>query len=271
MKLGAASGGLADVDLDTLEAGLAAPYFLPRSLCFGRPSKPQSHWLYQSNLCETEDKAAIQFKFITGKGRDRTEQTILELRIGGGGMGAQTVFPGSTHESGELIAWEESSPIARAEGEDLKQRCARAAAAALIAGHFTSKGARHDAGLPWEVFSFGAGSAGRTPSCSSRPLRSPAASHARKSVMSERRRARHGTKPIDRAARPGGSQLSPRPSEKTSRSVLPSGSAINQATRIAAPWIASPSIMAACFRTPGMAPCRYSRPCLTPSRIRPVR
>jgi hypothetical protein len=28
-------------------------------------------------------------------------------------MGAQTVFPGSTHESGELIAWGESSPIAR--------------------------------------------------------------------------------------------------------------------------------------------------------------
>ena len=37
--------------------------------------------------------------------------------------------------------------IARAEGDSLKQRCARAASAALLAGHFPSKGARHDAGL----------------------------------------------------------------------------------------------------------------------------
>jgi hypothetical protein len=71
VKLGAASGGLADVDLDTLEAGLAAPYFLPRSLCFGRPSKPQSHCLYQSNLCETEDKAAIQIHNRQGQGPHR--------------------------------------------------------------------------------------------------------------------------------------------------------------------------------------------------------
>src|SRR3712207_8239719 len=32
--------------------------------------------------------------------------TILEVRIGGGGKGAQTVFPGSVHESGEPIEWD---------------------------------------------------------------------------------------------------------------------------------------------------------------------
>jgi Bifunctional DNA primase/polymerase, N-terminal len=145
--MGEASGGLADVDLDTTEAVRAAPYFLPRTLCFGRPSKLRSHWLYQSGLWQTEDKAAIQFKFATGKGKDRKEQMILELRIGGGGKGAQTVFPGSAHETGEPIAWDEPSEITQADGEDLKQRCARAASAALLAGHFPSKGARHDAGL----------------------------------------------------------------------------------------------------------------------------
>ncbi len=51
---------------------------------------------------------------------------ILELRIGGGGKGAQTVFPGSVHETGELIAWDEKENIARAEGDSLKQRCGRA-------------------------------------------------------------------------------------------------------------------------------------------------
>jgi hypothetical protein len=147
VQLGKASGGLTDVDLDTIEAGLAAPYFLAGSLCFGRASKPQSHWLYLSDLWQTEDKAAIQYKFTTGKGKERTEKMILELRIGGSGKGAQTVFPGSTHESGEAITWAEATPIARAGGEDLKRRCARAASAALLAAHFPAKGARHDAGL----------------------------------------------------------------------------------------------------------------------------
>jgi hypothetical protein len=52
-----------------------------------------------------------------------------------------------SHETGEPIAWDEPSEITQADGEDLKQRCARAASAALLAGHFPSKGARHDAGL----------------------------------------------------------------------------------------------------------------------------
>jgi hypothetical protein len=147
VRLGGLSDGLADVDLDTTEAGRAAPYFLPRTLCFGRPSKPRSHWLFQSDLWQTEDKAALQFKFATGKGKDRKEQMILELRIGGGDKGAQTVFPGSVHETGELITWDRKENIALAEGETLKQCCARAASAALLACHFPSKGARHDAGL----------------------------------------------------------------------------------------------------------------------------
>jgi Bifunctional DNA primase/polymerase, N-terminal len=145
--LGEASDGLADSDLDCSEAIAAAPYFLPRTLCFGRASKPRSHWLYQSDLWQTEDTAAIQFKFITGKGKDRKEQMILELRIGGGNKGAQTVFPGSVHETGEPITWCDREAIVQADGADLKHRCARTASAALIACHFPSKGARHDAGL----------------------------------------------------------------------------------------------------------------------------
>ena len=147
VRLGELSGGLSDVDLDTAEAIHAAGYFLQRTLCFGRHSKPCSHWLYQSDLWQTEDKAAIQFKFATGNGKDRKEQMILELRIGGGDKAAQTVFPGSVHETGEVIAWDEKETVAQADGAALKQCCARAASAALIAGHFPAKGARHDAGL----------------------------------------------------------------------------------------------------------------------------
>ena len=152
--MGEASGGLTDVDLDTIEAVRAAPYFLRSTLCFGHASKPRSHWLYKSSLWQTEDKAVIQYKFCTGTGKARTEEMILELRTGGGGMGAQTVFPGSVHELDEPIAWDDAVAIAQAEGGDLKQRCARAASAALLAAHFPSKGARHDAGLTLGGFLF---------------------------------------------------------------------------------------------------------------------
>jgi hypothetical protein len=42
VRLGGLSGGLADVDLDSIEAIRAAPYFLLRTQCFGRPSKPRA-------------------------------------------------------------------------------------------------------------------------------------------------------------------------------------------------------------------------------------
>jgi hypothetical protein len=221
--MGGPSGGLVDIDLDCAEAIRAAGYFLPRTLCFGRPSKARSHWLYQSDLWQTEDKAAIQFKFATGKGKDRKEQMILELRIGGGGKAAQTVFPGSVHEKGELIAWDEKENIARAEGDSLKQRCARAASAALIAEHFPLKGARHDAGLTLGGFLLDAGLAARTRNCLPRPSRSQAASLSRKSKTLERRRARHGTKATGQAARRGGSRLSQRHSAMKSQSMLQIG------------------------------------------------
>jgi Bifunctional DNA primase/polymerase, N-terminal len=151
-------GGLADVDLDTIEACRVAPYYLRPTLCFGRTSKPRSHWLFYSDLWKTEDKAVIQYKFAIGKGKERTEQMILELRIGGGGKGAQTVFPGSTHESGEAIDWDDPKVEAiRIDGDILKRDCPRAACAALLAANFPTKGARHDVGLTLGGFLFRCG------------------------------------------------------------------------------------------------------------------
>jgi Bifunctional DNA primase/polymerase, N-terminal len=101
--LGRGSGGLCDVDLDCPEAVEIGGYFLKKTLVFGRPGKRASHWLYKTNLAHTEDAAALQFKNPhMGKTPDEPAM-LLELRIGGGGKGAQTVFPGSTHESGEQI------------------------------------------------------------------------------------------------------------------------------------------------------------------------
>jgi hypothetical protein len=91
--LGQPSGGLVDVDLDCFEAVMLARTHLPATRAiFGRASKPQSHWLYQVN------GPALSLKFVDPV----TRETLLELR-GDGGL--QTVFPGSTHPSGEPIEW----------------------------------------------------------------------------------------------------------------------------------------------------------------------
>src|SRR5215207_5234207 len=86
--LGSASNGLTDVDLDSLHAVRLARHFLPATpAVFGRRSKPASHWLYTTDLASTVPQAAFQFK------DPETNAMIVELRIGGGGLGAQTMFP----------------------------------------------------------------------------------------------------------------------------------------------------------------------------------
>jgi hypothetical protein len=50
-------------------------------------------------------------------------EMLIELRIGGGDKGAQTIFPGSVHECGEPIIWEENGePTNVVDGNDLLGR-----------------------------------------------------------------------------------------------------------------------------------------------------
>ena len=86
--LGSASGCSADVDLDSHETVAAAPFFLPRTMTFGRSSKRFSHWLYKTDLAATADIATIKFTDT-----QKPARVLLEICIGGGGKGAQTVFP----------------------------------------------------------------------------------------------------------------------------------------------------------------------------------
>ena len=138
--LGAASGGLCDLDLDCSEAIAAAPYLLPRTAVFGHASKRGSHWIYQTNLCETQDRAALKFA-----GSDK--HGLLEVRMGGRGSAAQTIFPPSVHVSGEPIEWEDGGPskITEIDGDELLQHARRLAAAAEIARNYPKVGGRHDA------------------------------------------------------------------------------------------------------------------------------
>jgi hypothetical protein len=81
--MGPPSNGLADVDLDCSEAVRLAPYFLPRtSAIYGRPGKRKSHHLYKCT--DPEPKAWIKLT-------DENKKAIVELRLGGGGKGAQSM------------------------------------------------------------------------------------------------------------------------------------------------------------------------------------
>jgi RecA-family ATPase len=137
--LGPNSHGLTDIDLDCAEAIAIAPYLLPPTKAiFGRPSKRASHWLYLTDLARTAEAATLQYRDTESKAM------LLELRIGGD-KGAQTVFPGSTHESGEAITWDENEEPAPANADELRRRVRALAACTLIARHWSAPGARHDA------------------------------------------------------------------------------------------------------------------------------
>ena len=144
IQLGPLSGGLADVDLDCSECIDLADHFLPQTdAMFGRRSKPKAHRLFVSDLHESETKAALQFKDIDGT-------MLVELRIGGGGGGAQSVFPPSIHpDSGQRIEWDRNGDVepAQIEGKRLKQSVADLATAALLVRHYPAEGGRHDAAL----------------------------------------------------------------------------------------------------------------------------
>lgn len=91
VRLGAPSGGLIDIDLDSPQAIALAPFFLRPTATFGRASSPRSHWLYK---CVDLEKS------------ERPSKTTVELRSNG----HQTVFPGSIHVTGEPIQWYDFPP-----------------------------------------------------------------------------------------------------------------------------------------------------------------
>jgi phage/plasmid-associated DNA primase len=136
--------GLTDVDLDTMEAVCAAPFYLPASgMVFGRPSKPRSHHVYLLEPGESIPQGSRKYKDPTPP-KD-AKATLLELRVAG-----QTVAPGSIHEgTAELIDWSDDdwNGPEKSKAEALVFAARRIAAVALVARHW-SDGTRHDLALP---------------------------------------------------------------------------------------------------------------------------
>jgi hypothetical protein len=150
VQLGANSSGLTDVDLDCPEALKVAPYLMPiTKALFGRSGKRASHMLYRTNLAASIDTGAVQFQDPNKKADHNKKVMLLEVRVGGGGKGAQTVFPGSVHETGETIEWEhgcDSDPL-EIDGEVLLRAARETAVASLIARAWPNVGVRHDTAL----------------------------------------------------------------------------------------------------------------------------
>jgi RecA-family ATPase len=150
VMMGEVSNGLTDADLDCQEAIDLASWLLPRTgALFGRTSKPASHRLYRTRLCETTYGAAIQFKDPT---RGASDVMLLELRIGaadanGEIKGCQTIFPGSVHETGEQIAWDEGGEPDEVDGERLLRDARLIASCCLLVRYWPGNGHRHDVGL----------------------------------------------------------------------------------------------------------------------------
>lgn len=95
--LGARSGGLVDVDLDSQESIHTARLLLHDLPSFGRPSSRESHRIAVCNDLPAEAKT-IRLSY------EGSSDVLIELRATGG----QTVFPPSIHEgTGELIQWTE--------------------------------------------------------------------------------------------------------------------------------------------------------------------
>jgi putative DNA primase/helicase len=132
---GNASNGLVDVDIDDPDALRFAPYFLPEKFCiFGRQSKPRSHWLYK--VPHPGNRVSFSVK----------SHMIVEVR----GSGCCTVFPGSIHESGELVEFENADDYfpSNSTWKDLTRAAAKIAIATVLHPHWAEgTHSRHDLAL----------------------------------------------------------------------------------------------------------------------------
>ena len=136
VQMGPVSSGLADVDLDCLESLRLADHFLPpTNAVFGRFSKPSSHRLYYAT--DPEPEPVIQLRGLN-------LEMLVELRLGCGNKGAQTMFPGSIHpDSGEAVEWVSDGEPAIVPCTTLKKAVIGIAVASLLVRHYPAEGGRH--------------------------------------------------------------------------------------------------------------------------------
>ncbi|CAX23504.1 putative P4 family phage/plasmid primase [Methylorubrum extorquens DM4] len=131
IKLGSASDGIVDVDLDCDAAvSLGAKLLNTETRVFGRDDNPASHYMYRV----FDPHSTVKFKHPISR------KMIVELR----GNGSQTVLPGSIYKDGTDIRFEDYSlpePL-NIDWETLKRQCGLIAAGTVFS-QFWIEGSRH--------------------------------------------------------------------------------------------------------------------------------
>lgn len=119
---------IVDIDLDWQEARLLAPKFLPPTATFGRKSTPASHYVYRY---EGEPTKLVQHSPPKSQRRAGKKPHVLEIRS----AYCQTIFPGSVHESGELVTWDrdDDKALVTYMMQDIVKGANRLTAAAFLA------------------------------------------------------------------------------------------------------------------------------------------
>lgn len=144
LLLGKPSGGLVDVDLDSLEAIAIASAALPPTLTSGRETARASHrWYRLADGGVSTTKWVDPVADFRDGGGDRA--VLLELRADG----AQTLVEPSAHPSGEHYEWEGGlDDVADiADADDFLHNLHLLGAAALLARYWPYEGQRHDASV----------------------------------------------------------------------------------------------------------------------------
>ncbi|MGG3813138.1 phage/plasmid primase, P4 family [Methylorubrum rhodesianum] len=131
IKLGSASRGIVDIDLDCDAAvSLGRRLLNTETRVFGRDDNPASHYLYRV----PDSRNTLRFKHPV------SNEVIVELR----GNNCQTVLPGSIYEDGSRVRFEDYSlpePF-ETDWETLERQCGLIAAGAVMS-EFWNEGSRH--------------------------------------------------------------------------------------------------------------------------------
>lgn len=99
IALGKRSGNLIDIDFDCLEAAELARILLDTLPSFGRPGSPYSHRIAEAEL--KKGRYTFELPEVVATKLKAARAMLLEAR----GTGHQTMFPPSTHPTGELVQW----------------------------------------------------------------------------------------------------------------------------------------------------------------------
>lgn len=146
LRLGAASSGVVDVDLDAPEALALADLYLPDiGAMFGRASRPGSHRLYRA-------PGAVFAAFAD----PASGEMLVELRADGRDGGAHLTLIPPSRADGEARVWAGADVLpAAVEAAALHRRVAWLAIGCLVARHLSPYAARRPGpdlpGLLWEA------------------------------------------------------------------------------------------------------------------------